>query len=51
MEVLLRLLRGQAKIARSVPVEDRLHVAMLGEVLLDFVESVDHDVLQEVAMV
>lgn len=51
MDVLLRLLRGQAKLVRSVSLQDRLHVALLGEVVLDYSESLDNEVLQEVSMV
>jgi hypothetical protein len=49
--VLLRLLRGQAKLVRSVDLDARLQLALLGEVVFDYTESLDHEIVQEIAMV
>jgi hypothetical protein len=45
------LLRGQAKLARSIAQDDRLQVVLLGEVELDYSEAIEHDVLQEISLV
>jgi hypothetical protein len=51
VDVLLRLLRGQAKLVRSVDLDARLQLALLGEVVFDYTDSLDHEVVQEIAMV
>jgi hypothetical protein len=51
VDVLLRLLRGQAKLVRSGDLDARLQLALLGEVVFDYTESLDHEVVQEIAMV
>lgn len=48
---MLRLLRGQAKLAKKISLDDRLHAGFIGELLFDHSDDVDNFVLDEIQLV